>query len=68
MCEREIDEPFFLAGACRPGEAGDADRDVGAAAIEGAFSHRPRDDFRDRVVLLENGRLDAEQLVFDSFE
>src|SRR5437588_10505600 len=60
--EREMDQPFFLVRSGRSGKAGDADRDGGFAALERAFGHGPRDNFRHRVIVLQQSGLDAEQV------
>src|SRR4051812_43963788 len=55
--KRNVDETFFAAGAGGAGEPGNADRDIGMAALERAFGHRQGDDLRHRVIMVEQAGL-----------
>src|SRR5215210_5314324 len=59
--QSEVDQAFLTAvagGAC---EAGNADRNVRFRALECPFGHCPRDDLGDRLIVVEQAWLDAEQ-------
>src|SRR5689334_651789 len=60
--ESHVDEALLmlLAGGAR--EARDADRDIGMAALQRTLGHGARDDLGDRLVEVEQARLDSEKL------
>ena len=56
--EGEMDQPFLAAIAGRAGKARHSDCQVGAGAVERAFSHRPGDGLRHGLVLVEQISID----------
>src|SRR5690242_953431 len=60
--EGNVDQAFLMIVAGRPGEARDADRDIGLASLQGPLGHGPRDDFRYGLIELEQTWFDAEKL------
>src|SRR5436305_13005010 len=61
-CEAEVHEALFLARSRGPGKSGHAQGEVGVGPLERAFCHRARNDFRYRVILVEDVARDTEQV------
>src|SRR5579884_4492980 len=61
-CEGEVNEALFLARTPGTRESGDADRNIRVTSTKRAFSHCARHDFRNRIILFEEGREDSEKI------
>ena len=55
-------QAFLMDFARRSRKPGHADGNVGIGAGEGAFRHRPRNDFRDSIIVVEQITRDTEQV------